>query len=261
MTAIILITIGIVLIISGVFIYAKATVRVKAPATVKVPVRLEAPARAKVPVHSGLEFAVDAAIADGVLTRNEKTSIRKVASDESLDPDQAILDAELKMAGLNIKPETEVIDHKKKNGDDFEKFIVQKFDKKYFFIQNWAGDKYVEGRYAETTPQPDLLMEFKLKGESALFAVECKWRKNERKNGFDFATEAQLERYRKFEAERGVPVFVAIGMGGDGGNPEQLFIIPLKRLKYNHITIDYLKKFEKQIDKKFFFDKEQGILR
>ena len=119
----------------------------------------------------------------------------------------------------------------------------------------------MEGRYAETTPQPDLLMEFKLKEESTLFAVECKWRKNEKKEGFEFATEAQLERYIKYEAEKGIPVFVAIGMGGEGGNPERLFIIPLKRLKRNYITIDYLAKFEKKMDKKFFFDNEQGILR
>lgn len=53
---------------------------------------------------------------------------------------------------------------------------------------------------------------------------------------------------------------IAIGMGGEGSDPKQLFIIPLKRLKYNRISIDYLKQFEMQIDKMFFFDKEQGIL-
>lgn len=243
MTALILITIGSILIISGIIMYAKA------------------PERLKVPLSSKLEFAVDAAIADGVLTKNEKTSIRKVATDESLDPDQAILDAELKMAGLNIKPETEIIDQNKKSGNDFEKFIVQKFDKKYFHIKNWAGDKFVEGRFAETTPQPDLLMEFNLKGERYPFAVECKWRNNERNESFDFATTEQLDRYRKYETETKIPVFVAIGMSGEGSDPKQLFIIPLKRLKYNKITIDYLKQFEKQIDKKFFFDNEQGILR
>jgi hypothetical protein len=242
MTATILIILGIILFITGVIMYAKA------------------PEKLKVPDTSKLAFAVDAAIADGVLTKNEKASIRKVATDELLNPDQAILDAELKMAGLNIKAETEIIDYKKKSGNDFEKFIVQKFDKKYFIIKNWAGDKYVKGRYAETTPQPDLQMEFNLNGERSLFAVECKWRKTE-KNGFDFATEAQLKRYKKFEVEMGMPVFVAIGMGGEGGDPERLFIVPLKKIDNNYITIDYLKKFEKQIDKRFFFDKELGILR
>lgn len=243
MTATILILLGIILFITGVIMYAKAPEKPKAPDTSK------------------LTFTVDAAIADGVLTKNEKTSIRKVATDELLDPDQAILDAELKMAGLNIKPETEVIDQNKKSGNDFEKFIVQKFDKKYYIIKNWAGDKYVDGRFAETTPQPDLLIELKQKEGNKLFAVECKWRKNERNESFEFATNEQLERYRKYETEHKIPVFVAIGMGGEGSNPKQLFIIPLKRLKYNKISIDYLKQFEKQIDKEFFFDKDDGILR
>jgi hypothetical protein len=243
MTATILILLGIILFITGVIMYAKAPEKPKAPDTSK------------------LTFTVDAAIADGVLTKNEKTSIRKVATDTLLDPDQAILDAELKMAGLNIKPETEVIDQNKKSGNDFEKFIVQKFDKKYYIIKNWAGDKYVNGRFAETTPQPDLLIELKQKEGNKLFAVECKWRKNERNESFEFATNEQLDRYRKYETEHKIPVFVAIGMGGEGSAPKQLFIIPLKRLKYNFITIDYLKQFEKQIDKEFFFDKEVGILR
>jgi hypothetical protein len=243
MTATILILLGIILFITGVIMYAKAPEKPKAPDTSK------------------LTFTVDAAIADGVLTKNEKTSIRRVATDTLLNPDQAILDAELKMAGLNIKPETEVIDQNKKSGNDFEKFIVQKFDKKYFHIKNWAGDKYVDGRFAETTPQPDLLIELKQKEGNKLFAVECKWRKNERNESFEFATTEQLDRYRKYETEHKIPVFVAIGMGGEGSNPKQLFIIPLKRLKYNKITLDYLKQFEKQIDKEFFFDKEDGILR
>lgn len=243
MTATILIILGIILFITGVIMYAKAPEKPKAPDTSK------------------LAFTVDAAIADGVLTKNEKTSIRKVATDELLDPDQAILDAELKMAGLNIKPETEIIDQNKKSGNDFEKFIVQKFDKKYYIIKNWAGDKYVDGRFAETTPQPDLLIELKQKEGNKLFAVECKWRKNERNESFEFATNEQLDRYRKYETEHKIPVFVAIGMGGEGSNPKQLFIIPLKSLKYNKISIDYLKNFEKQIDKEFFFDKEYGILR
>ena len=119
----------------------------------------------------------------------------------------------------------------------------------------------LEGRFAETTPQPDLLMEFHLKGKRYPFAVECKWRKNERNESFEFATSEQLDRYRKYETEHKIPVFVAIGMGGEGSDPNQLFIIPLKRLKYNKISIDYLKQFEKQIDKKFYFDEEYGLLR
>jgi len=47
-----------------------------------------------------------------------------------------------------------------KYGCDFKKFIVQKFDKKYFKIKQWAGDKYVDGVYADTNLDPDILVEF-----------------------------------------------------------------------------------------------------
>jgi NDP-sugar pyrophosphorylase family protein len=153
-----------------------------------------------------------------------------------------------------------MIDQNKKSGDDFEKYIVKKFDRQYFKIKNWAGDKYVEGRYAETTPQPDLLMEFHLKGESYPFAVECKWRKNDRNESFEFASETQLERYRKFESEKKIPVFVVIGLGGEAAEPEHLYIIPLKRLKYNFITLEYLEQFKKNMETEFFFDKKTGDL-
>jgi len=243
MTAIILIALGSIFILSGIYIYPKAAVAPKISDSAK------------------LESAIDTAISDGLLTKNEKDTIRRIAADTALDPEKAIVDAERKLLALNIRAEAEVIDPGKRSGDDFEKYIVKKFDHRYFKIKNWAGDKYVNGRYAETTPQPDLQMEFNMKGESHLFAVECKWRKNDRNEGFEFASAAQLERYRKFEAEKGIPVFIAIGMGGEGGAPEQLFIIPLKRLKFNFITLSYLNDFEKNKDKMFFFDQEKGILR
>ena len=55
--------------------------------------------------------------------------------------------------------------------------MVAKFSKKYFKLKEWAGDKYVNGTYAETNFHPDLVFKFTLKGESKTFAVECKWRK------------------------------------------------------------------------------------
>lgn len=208
-----------------------------------------------------LEVAIDTAIADGVLTLNERNSIRKVAQDTFADADLAVQTAENRLAELKLKPETEIIDQYKKSGNDFEKYIVKKFDLRYFKIKEWAGDKYVEGRYAETTPQPDLLMELNTKGKSHLFAVECKWRKRYGKSGIEFATDEQLERYKKYEKEKGIPVFIAIGIGGEGDNPEQLFVIPLKRLKYSSIGKDYLVQFKKEKESDFYYDYEKQLLR
>jgi hypothetical protein len=75
-----------------------------------------------------------------------------------------------KIENLNNKQETELIGYNKKNGDDFEKFIAQKFNKKFFTIKEWTGDKYANGRYAKTTLQPDFLLEFKLGEKKTEFA-------------------------------------------------------------------------------------------
>ena len=100
------------------------------------------------------------AIADGVLTNNERKIIKQIAIEKKLNFKEIIKNTERKLSELKTESETEIIDYRKKKGDDFEKFIVQKFNKKFFRIKEWAGDKYVKGIYAETTPQPDLLLEF-----------------------------------------------------------------------------------------------------
>ena len=110
------------------------------------------------------------------------------------------------------------------------------------------------GVYAETTPQPDILLEFHHKKEPVKFWVECKWRESSNKKSIQFASEKQFERYESYQKERNIPVFVAIGLGGKASSPKQLFMIPLNYLKYNYVYLDYLSKFEKNVNSDFFFD-------
>lgn len=170
-----------------------------------------------------------------------------------LKTENPVIRIEKKAAGKVIDAKPDATEQDKKNGDDFEKFIVQKFDKRYFKIKEWAGDKYVKGIYAETTQNPDLLFEFKLKDEIRLFSVECKWRKKLYKNGVEFAKESQLARYRKFESEKNIPVFIAIGISGEASHPEHLYIIPLKNIKSTFLTIEELNSFEKKDDRNFYY--------
>lgn len=208
-----------------------------------------------------LEKAIEMAIADGVLTNNEKTVIKQITTEKGLDYNEVIIDVENRISNLDTDSETEVINYNKKNGDDFEKFVVQKFDKKYFSIKEWAGDKYVKGHYAKTTSQPDVLLEFKLREKRSELSVECKWRKSYYKNGVEFAKKEQVERYKEFQKERNIPVFIAIGIGGKGTEPEQLYIIPLKEIENNFLSMNELKKYEKKIDMNFFFDSETNELK
>jgi len=208
-----------------------------------------------------LEKVIEMAVADGVLTGNEKRIIEQIAIKKELDYNEIITDVENKIFNSNADSETEIIDYNKKNGEDFEKFIVQKFNKKYYTIREWAGDKYINGAYASTTPQPDILLEFKLKQKSTQLSVECKWRKNFYKNGVEFAKQEQFERYKNFQKNMDIPVFIAIGVGGKGLSPEQLFIVPLSEINSNFIHVNKLKNYEKKIDSNFFFDIETNELR
>lgn len=212
-------------------------------------------------IEDKLEEIIKMAIADGVLTDNERKNLKEFTLKHNLDYSIIIKEVELRLKKSDTKSETEVIDYKKKNGDDFEKFVVKKFNKRYFKLKEWAGDKYIEGRYAETTLNPDLLYEFKLRQEKAELSVECKWRQNFDKGGVEFAGEEQLKRYKAFETKRGIPVFIAIGVGGTGAEPKNLYIVPLKEASETFISSDRLQEYKKNIDKNFFFDNKTKVLK
>lgn len=204
---------------------------------------------------------IDMAIADGVLTENEKAKIRSIANDYELEEEEIIRLTESKMAELGTDSETELININKKNGLDFEKFIIQKFNRKYFKIKNWAGDKYINGYYAEVNQQPDIQLEFSIGNRVSKLAVECKWRKKLNKGGVVFANETQLQRYKNFAERYHMPVFMAIGIGGNGYAPERLYVINIDECNTTFIDDDRLKRYEKPIDSNFFFDLEKTTLK
>lgn len=240
MGGILFMVIGVVIFIVGMVIYSKKTSSDK-PIT----------------NDNELNEIIEVAIADGVLTDNEKGVIKRLAIEKSLDYDSIIDKLEEQISSLNSdSAETEKIDFNKRNGEDFEKFIVQKFDKKYFTIKEWVGDKFINGVYAKTTLQPDLLLEFKLKNETQEFSVECKWRSNFYMNGIEFSTVKQFKRYQEFERKRKIPVFIAIGLAGKGHSPEHLYILPLKSINSNFISSEKLKYYEKKVGSNFFFNLE-----
>ncbi len=209
-----------------------------------------------------IEHAVDIAISDGVLTNNEKDTLPRLATDKKLDAEFVIDTAQRRIVESKTKAETVIIDINKKNGDDFEAYIVEKLNPKYFKIKQWQGDKYANGRYAESNLNPDIIIEFSLGRNTSTFAIECKWRKDLYKGGLEITDDDQLDRYRKFERESGNKVFVAVGLGNEGSSPARLFIIPLSKVKGSFMAIDYLATFEKnEIKKNLYYDEEAGTLR
>lgn len=209
-----------------------------------------------------LEKVIEMAIADGVLTTNERELIKKTALSKGVDYVAVLDDVEKRVKLLEIDSETELVDLKQKNGLDFEKFIVRKFDTDFFKVKEWAGDKFVKGVYAETTQHPDLLMEYIAFKKNIKFSVECKWRKNSVNEGIPFSTREQLDRYKDYAKEKNVPVFMAIGLGGKGASPERLFIVPLKDISKPFLFLSELRKFEKRdLKASFYYDYKKNTLK
>ncbi len=257
MMGVILIIIGIIVFVVGVVVYNSSTRQneinsKKSEVSKQKEIKNEIDSKRN--KSNELDKVIEMAIADGILTDNERKLIEKIATEQDLDYNEIIKNTERELSESKFESETELIDYTKKKGDDFEKFIVQKFNKKFFHIKEWAGDKYVKGIYAETTPQPDLLVEFNLNQNTYPFAVECKWRQKLYKGGIEFANKDQFNRYKNYEKTKKIPVFIAIGIGGKADSPENIYIVPLQSIKTNFIYLGGLKKYEKNVDKDFYYD-------
>lgn len=242
MTGTILILAGAILLLSGIVVYKLPSKTINSPENKAETNRL-----------------VELVSADGVFTKNEKDTLRKIAEENSLDYELICQLVEEKIK-LKKNIEAAIIDQNKRNGDDFEKYVAQKFSTKYFKIKEWAGDKYIDGKFAETTQQPDLLIDFSLKGETQSFAVECKWRSMLYNHGVEFAYPEQLKRYQQYEAEKNIPVFIAIGLGGKGEQPRELFIVPLSKIDSTFLHLGFLRMYEKSTSQNFYYNPQNKHL-
>ncbi|GAB3533079.1 hypothetical protein GCM10027443_17830 [Pontibacter brevis] len=142
----------------------------------------------------------------------------------------------------------------KSKGDRFEEYIVKSLNQTYFTVKEWRGDKYVDGRYAESNMLPDLEVEYSHNSIASRFAIECKYRTSLIDDAVEIAKPYQLDNYSKFSEEKGMPVFIALGLGGYPDNPDEEFIIPLDSINDNIIYYDELCQFRRKHQGNLFYD-------
>jgi hypothetical protein len=119
----------------------------------------------------------------------------------------------------------------------------------------WQGDKFHKGVYAESNRNPDMLFQVAVGTERHKLSLECKWRSRFNQEGrLHWATEEQIAIYNKYAADRNVPVFAVIGVGGSPSLPDEVYIVPLKALKYPDASRDYLRSFRQTKGGYFFYD-------
>ncbi len=211
--------------------------------------------------QKSLEVLIASAFKDGAMQAKEESFIRDTAIQAGKDPEPIIRKIKKNFKASEEEPESEIIDVNAKAGLDFEKFVVKKFDQKYFVIKQWAGDKFVDGRYPESTLEPDLQLELKLDNIRYPVAVECKWRSSVKGDFIRFANAGQLERYQAFEKRTGMPTFIALGVGGTPSSPKNLYIIPVSAVSNPVQHMANISKYKKSLKNDFFFDQEKGELR
>lgn len=164
----------------------------------------------------------------------------------------------------NTETKSDDFDENKAKGDAFEKFVVKSFNPKYFTLQEWRSDKYVDGVYAVSNHFPDLevVFDFKSKGINEAFAIECKWRKYFYKNEIEWAKDYQIKNYKDYADKLQIPVYVVIGVGGEPEKPTELFVVPLKKIEANILTKSELQTYRKDISSlPFFWDYETNQLK
>jgi hypothetical protein len=144
-------------------------------------------------------------------------------------------------------------------GHEFEKFIINKFDQKYFKLLTWQGDKTTNGVIPVSNSHPDLIYLFTHKSFSRKFAVECKFRTNISNKIVNIASQRQITNYKEFAIKEGTVVYIVVGLQGTPQNPTEIFIIPLSEVT-EKMDYDLLKTFARSTTNRFFYDMYQEKL-
>jgi hypothetical protein len=145
-------------------------------------------------------------------------------------------------------------------GQRFEQFIIKLFNDHFFYLKKWRkSKKFTDSSISIDHWNPDIEMELVFTSvRKYRFAVECKWQKRFKDGKINWATDAQICSYRMFQDRVRIPVFVAIGIGGEPDNPEELFLTPLNCIyMYNEIYKKDLIPFKRKPTHKFYYDVKQ----
>lgn len=144
----------------------------------------------------------------------------------------------------------------KKKGDDFETYITDKFDPRYFELKVWRSDKRSLKFFPKSNTYPDFRYKFSYNDYKAKFAVECKFRTNLFNGCFEL-DEDQLNRYRAYQNRKSIAVYLVLGLGNVANAPEELFIVPLEEVSESKLNYSLLQaKYKKDPGSNFFFNRD-----
>jgi hypothetical protein len=142
-------------------------------------------------------------------------------------------------------------------GVEFEKYVINLFNQKYFSIADWTRDS--SGKHdirVESDSNPDLTVRYMPTNEK--FSVECKFRSNLYDGKLRWTYGQKIKEYRQYARENSIPTFIVIGLGGYSDNPNRMFCIPIEEAKYPELYPSIYERYERDPTKNFFW--KNGIL-
>ena len=152
-------------------------------------------------------------------------------------------------------------------GKDFEHFVANIFSrqKNVYAIEFWNFDVHNKHKdiQVESDQSPDFIIRHKESG--ARFGVECKFRSgtielSDGNQAVQWSTPEQIKRYADFSNQKGLPIFVVIGLGGKPKKPLVAFCVPLKEAHYPRLFMSLLSRFVRMPANKGF-EWRDGVLR
>jgi hypothetical protein len=135
-------------------------------------------------------------------------------------------------------------------GEEFEDYVRKYIfpNDRYELIHRTHSYNDNKGDYIESTLYPDFLFRCKETGKE--FYVEAKFRSGFYDEKVEWTYPKQLKRYH--EIDRKKTVFLCLGLHGTPKNPEFVFIIPMKKIKYTGLFNSFLDDYEFYIKKPVF---------
>jgi len=133
-------------------------------------------------------------------------------------------------------------------GDEFERFTRDNlFPHVYYDLLHKNHDYFTTQDFSiESSKEPDFRLKSKKSGRE--FFVEAKYRSHFYSGKLEWCKTYQLRRYQVINKE--IPIFIVIGAGGHPMTPEQVFLIPMKDIKYTVLFQSFLRKYEIPTDQK-----------
>lgn len=141
-------------------------------------------------------------------------------------------------------------------GREFEDFVLELFDlnkTNAYSLLEWRGDKSTGELSPVSNSYPDFVLEYKDGKNKRQFAVECKWRISiPKRMAQPLFLPDQIIRYQEYSKEKGLDVFVILGIGGEPSMPEELYLIPLDSVQQIQAKPSLLVQFKRMVVDKWF---------